>query len=255
MELQAHGKCRERAQRRVLPSESESMRRQKRDNIILDLEGVSKEYIMGRDLVVSALCDVDLQVKRGEYISVLGPSGSGKSTLLHVMGLLDLPSSGRVCIDGHCAWKMTEDERAYIRGKKIGFVFQVFNLVPSLTALENVALPMMIYNVPRDVREERARGLLEQLGMGNRLNHKPNELSGGQRQRVAIARALANDPPIILADEPTGNLDSKTGEEVVGIFNELHEKGRTLIVVTHDEEIARHADRIVRIRDGMIVKG
>ncbi|MEM0437975.1 MAG: ABC transporter ATP-binding protein [Candidatus Micrarchaeia archaeon] len=252
MEAGRHPKCKGRE--RILPSEDESIGRQKRENIILSLEGVSKEYVMGKDIVVSALCDVDLQVRRGEYVSVLGPSGSGKSTLLHIMGLLDLPTSGRVCIDGHCSWEMTEDERAYIRGKKIGFVFQVFNLVPSLTALENVALPMMIYNVPKEEREARATELLAQLGMGNRLDHKPNELSGGQRQRVAIARALANDPPIILADEPTGNLDSKTGEEVIGIFNELHRKGRTLIVVTHDEEIADHADRTIHIRDGMIVR-
>ncbi|MGB9635471.1 MAG: ABC transporter ATP-binding protein, partial [Candidatus Micrarchaeia archaeon] len=186
-------------------------------------------------------------------ISILGPSGSGKSTLLHILGLLDTPTKGKVFVEEKEVSRISDDERAYIRGKKIGFVFQMYNLVPSLTAIENVMLPMMIYDVPKDIREMRAYQLLEQLGMENRAHHKPNELSGGQRQRVAIARALANDPAVILADEPTGNLDSKSGDEVVEIFNELNKKGKSLIIVTHDNDVASNAKRIIRIRDGRIV--
>ncbi len=221
---------------------------------IIELKDVSKIYDMGEGNTVNALQNLSMHVHKGEHISILGPSGSGKSTLLHMIGLLDVPTSGRICLDGHCIDELSEDERAYVRGKKIGFVFQTYNLINSLSALENVTLPMMIYNVPVDEREERAHRLLEQLGMENRANHKPNELSGGQRQRVAIARSLANDPPIILADEPTGNLDSKTGQEVVEIFDELHNKGKTLLIVTHDEEIARCADKILKVRDGTVIK-
>jgi len=220
---------------------------------VISLEEVYKIYDMGGGNTVKALQGLDMKVYEGEHVSILGPSGSGKSTLLHMIGLLDVPTSGRICIDKQCTEMLSEDERARVRGKKIGFVFQAFNLINSLTALENVMLPMMIYDTPAHLREEKAMKLLEELEMGNRANHKPNELSGGQRQRVAIARALANDPSIILADEPTGNLDTKTGEEVVQIFEQLHEQGKTLVIVTHDEEIAHYADRIVRIRDGKIV--
>lgn len=225
--------------------------RKKSAGKIIELEGVHKTYSMG-DVKVHALRGVTLHVHKGEYVSVLGPSGSGKSTLLHMMGLLDVPTQGKVFVDGVESAKMSEDEMAYVRGRKIGFVFQVFNLIPSLTALENVMLPMMIYDVEKKERERKACKLLEQLGMEKRANHKPMELSGGQMQRVAIARALANNPPIILADEPTGNLDSKTGDDVAEIFDALNKKGKTLIIVTHDEDIAKHADRIIKIRDGKL---
>ncbi len=228
------------------------MKHKGRDRII-ELLDVHKSYAMG-DAVVHALRGITLHVHRGEYISILGPSGSGKSTLLHMMGLLDVPTRGKVFVDRVDSANMSNDEMAHVRGKKIGFVFQVFNLVPSLTALENVMLPMMIYEVEKYEREKRAYELLERLGMENRALHKPMELSGGQRQRVAIARALANDPPIILADEPTGNLDSKTGDEVAEIFDELNKDGKTLIIVTHDKDIADHASRIIRIRDGTLHK-
>ena len=218
---------------------------------VLKLDGIWKTYTMG-EAEVHALKDFSMEVREGEYISVLGPSGSGKSTLLHMMGLLDVPTKGQVSIDGIDASEMSEDRRAGLRGKKIGFVFQVFNLVPSLTALENVALPLMIAGAGKAEREKKAASVLRNLGMGDRLEHLPSELSGGQRQRVAIARALANDPELILADEPTGNLDTKTGDEVVRIFNELNSRGKTLIVVTHDESIAEHAGRMIRIRDGML---
>ncbi|MGC9058121.1 MAG: ABC transporter ATP-binding protein [Candidatus Micrarchaeia archaeon] len=218
----------------------------------LELQNVSKEYVMGEG-IIHALREINLTIHMGEYISILGPSGSGKSTLLHILGLLDTPTKGKVFVEEKEVSRISDDERAYIRGKKIGFVFQTYNLVPSLTAIENVMLPMMIYDVPKDIREMRAYQLLEQLGMENRAHHKPNELSGGQRQRVAIARALANDPAVILADEPTGNLDSKSGDEVVEIFNELNKKGKSLIIVTHDNDVASNAKRIIRIRDGRIV--
>ncbi len=220
---------------------------------ILQLDRVCKYYQMG-DSRVDALREVSLTVHENDYMAVFGPSGSGKSTLLHMMGLLDVPSCGRVLVDGKDVSRLQENELARIRGKKIGFIFQVFNLVPSLTALENVSLPMMIYGVPKYEREKRAEDLLSSLDMGNRVGHLPGELSGGQRQRVAIARSLANNPEVILADEPTGNLDSKTGEEVVEIFNQLHREGKTLIVVTHDPDIARNTDEIVRIRDGQVVE-
>ncbi len=207
---------------------------------------------MGEGVRVHALRGVNFEIHKGDYISILGPSGSGKSTLLHILGLLDVPTKGRVIIDGIDTSSMNDDERAHVRGHKIGFVFQTFNLIPSLSAIENVALPMMIEGIPEDVRLERAEQVLKSLGMGNRLYHKPSELSGGQRQRVAIARALINDPPIILADEPTGNLDSKTGEDVVRIFDELNRRGKTLVVVTHDPDVARHAKSIMHIRDGRI---
>jgi putative ABC transport system ATP-binding protein len=225
----------------------------KNDGPVLELRNVSKVYTMG-DEKVHALSDFNLMVDRNDYMSIVGPSGSGKSTLLHMLGLLDIPTEGEIFIDGAPVSRLSENERAIMRGRKIGFVFQVFNLVPSLTALENVALPMMIQGVPHEERSNKAAEVLEGLGMGDRLHHLPSELSGGQRQRVAMSRALVNDPELILADEPTGNLDSKTGEEVVKLFDRLHNEGRTLIIVTHDPDIARHAKEEVHIKDGKIEK-
>ncbi len=218
---------------------------------VLELKNVWKTYEIGTEKV-HALREFNLQIDSNDYMSIVGPSGSGKSTLLHMLGLLDVPTRGHVKIDGRDISKMDADERALIRGKKIGFVFQVFNLVSSLTALENVALPMMIQGISKEEREDKASRILENLGMGARLEHLPMELSGGQRQRVAMSRALVNDPELILADEPTGNLDSKTGNEVVKIFDKLHKEGRTIVVVTHDTGIAKHADEQVYIVDGMI---
>ncbi len=220
---------------------------------VLELKNVSKIYTMGEEKV-HALSNFDLIVDKNDYMSIIGPSGSGKSTLLHLLGLLDVPTKGEIQIDGVNVSKFSENERALMRGKKIGFVFQVFNLVSSLTALENVALPMMIQGVSKEERSNKAAKILEGFGMGDRLDHLPMELSGGQRQRVAMSRALVNDPELILADEPTGNLDSKTGEEVVKMFDKLHKEGRTLIIVTHDPEVAKHAKEEVHIRDGTIEK-
>jgi len=219
--------------------------------VVLEMRDVWKTYTMGTEKV-HALQDFSMKVNENDYMSIIGPSGSGKSTLLHLLGLLDVPTKGSVQIDGTNISRLDTDARAVIRGKKIGFVFQVFNLVSSLTALENVALPLMIEGVSKREREEKAAEILTGLGMGERLDHLPMELSGGQRQRVAMARALVNDPELILADEPTGNLDSKTGEEVVKIFDKLHKEGRTIVVVTHDNGIAKHARTQVRIKDGML---
>lgn len=219
---------------------------------LIELKEVCKVYDMGNENIVEALKKFDLDIYEGEFLAILGPSGSGKSTLLHMMGLLDVPSCGEIFVEGEYINEMSEDETAYFRGKKVGFVFQVFNLIPSLNSLENVVLPMMIYDVSKQEREKRALQLLGDIGLKGREFHKPMELSGGQRQRVAIARALANDPPIIFADEPTGNLDSKTGDEIITLFKELNEKGKTIVMVTHNEELTRYCDRIVYIRDGRI---
>jgi putative ABC transport system ATP-binding protein len=220
---------------------------------VLKLDNVSKVYSEGAT-GVTAVSGIDLTVHEAELTSILGPSGSGKSTLLHLMGLLDHPSSGKIYIDGMDTTKIAEEGKARIRGKKIGFVFQAFNLVPSLTALENVELPLTIYDVPKGERTKKATAILARLGLGERLPHLPSELSGGERQRVAIARALINDPEIILADEPTGNLDSKTGQDVLNILQGLHHEGRTIIIVTHDESVVRITEKVVRIRDGKVVK-
>ncbi|PIT84231.1 macrolide ABC transporter ATP-binding protein [Candidatus Micrarchaeota archaeon CG10_big_fil_rev_8_21_14_0_10_45_29] len=224
----------------------------KKGNIVLEMSGIRKAYQMGM-VTVDALQGVDLVVHEGERLSITGPSGSGKSTLLHILGLLDRPSEGLMRIGGTDISTLSDNQLSYFRGKKIGFIFQAFHLVPSLSALGNVALPMMFYDVPREQREKRATEALESLGMGDRLHHLPSELSGGQRQRVAIARSLVNDPSILLADEPTGNLDSKSGEEVLKVFDDLHKDGRTLIVVTHDAHIANKSPRQVKLRDGRIV--
>ncbi|NYZ74297.1 ABC transporter ATP-binding protein [Candidatus Micrarchaeota archaeon] len=220
---------------------------------MLRLEDIRKVYHMGDDIIVEALKDIDLHIHQGELVSILGPSGSGKSTLLHIMGLLDSPTSGKRYVDGIETSTMDDEEQARIRGEKIGFVFQTFNLIPSLTALENVELPLLLCRKQCRDRKGHAKALLERVGLGDRLEHLPSQLSGGQRQRVAIARALVNDPEIVLADEPTGNLDSKTGHEVLELFKELHKEGRTIIIITHDEYIAKTTKRMIRIRDGQTV--
>jgi putative ABC transport system ATP-binding protein len=219
---------------------------------LIELKEVCKVYDMGKDNVVQALHKVSLDIYDGEFIAILGPSGSGKSTLLHMMGLLDVPSCGEIFVEDVFINEMSEDETAYFRGKKVGFVFQVFNLIPSLNALENVVLPMMIYDVDKFEREERAKKILSEIGLKGREYHKPMELSGGQRQRVAISRAMANNPTIIFADEPTGNLDSKTGDEILNLFKELNDKGKTIVMVTHNEELTKDCDRIIYILDGRI---
>jgi len=218
----------------------------------LKLKNVHKEYKMG-DSLVKALDGIDLEIKKGDFIAIVGPSGSGKSTMMNMVGALDIASEGNIYLGEVDIEHLEESELAQIRGRRIGFVFQTFNLVPTLTALENVALPMMFQEIGKTEREERALELLEKVGLGDRANHLPNELSGGQRQRVAIARALANDPDIILADEPTGNLDSKTGKEVLDMFVRLNKEGKTIIMVTHDMELAKKAKKIIRLKDGRIV--
>ncbi|MFH0869837.1 MAG: ABC transporter ATP-binding protein [archaeon] len=221
---------------------------------ILELKEVWKIYKMG-DAEVSALSGLNLTVRKGEFLSIMGPSGSGKSTAMNMIGCLDVPSKGHIFLECKDISMMSESDLAQIRGKKIGFIFQQFNLISTLTALENVTLPMIFQETPRADRIIKAKRLLEMVGLGDRMYHKPNELSGGQQQRVAIARSLANDPEVILADEPTGNLDSKTGGTVMDFLRKLHEnEGKTIIMVTHDEDVAKNADRIEYLRDGKIVK-
>jgi putative ABC transport system ATP-binding protein len=219
--------------------------------IVIDIENITKEYVMGEE-IVRALRGVSLQIRRGEYIAVMGPSGSGKSTLMNMVGCLDTPTSGGYEFNGRNVAEMNDDELAAIRNREIGFVFQTFNLLPRSDSLRNVELPLIYAGMDPDTREQRATQALIDVGLGDRLHHKPNELSGGQRQRVAIARALVNNPSILLADEPTGNLDSKTGDEIMALFDTLHERGHTIILVTHEADIARHARRTVRLRDGLI---
>jgi putative ABC transport system ATP-binding protein len=219
--------------------------------VVIEIEGVTKQYKMGEE-VVHALRGVSVKVHRNEYLAIMGPSGSGKSTLMNMLGCLDTPTSGKYFFSGKNVSEMDDNELADIRNREIGFVFQTFNLLPRSTSLANVELPLVYAGVGREDRRERAIRALENVGLGQRMGHKPNELSGGQRQRVAIARALVNNPSIILADEPTGNLDSRTGEEIMQLFEDLYALGNTIIVVTHEEDIARHARRIVRLRDGLI---
>lgn len=218
---------------------------------LIDARGLSKTYRMGHE-IIRALVSVDIRVKKGEYVAFMGPSGSGKSTLMNIVGALDTPSSGTYILNGRDVSTMSESDLATVRNKEIGFVFQTFNLLPRYSALDNVALPLVYAGYSRADRRKRAMECLESVGLGNRAGHKPNELSGGQRQRVAIARALVNNPSIILADEPTGNLDSRTSYEIMALFKELNEKGNTIIMVTHEEDIAAYARRIVRLRDGAI---
>jgi len=221
-------------------------------NVIINVENVRKTYKMG-DNVVKAVDGVSLSVFEGEYLVIMGPSGSGKTTLMHLMGCLDKPDSGEIYLSGQRVSKLNDRDLAKVRNKMIGFVFQQFNLLPRLTALENVELPMIYAGVPRAVRRKRAKELLTMVGLAERMEHRPTQLSGGQMQRVAIARALANEPQIILADEPTGNLDSKSGEEILKIFSDLHSDGLTMIVVTHDPEVAENGERVIHMRDGKIV--
>ena len=219
--------------------------------LVIEIEGVTKHYQMGSE-TIHALRGVALNIRRNEYLAIMGPSGSGKSTLMNMLGCLDTPTAGHYEFSGKNVATMEDDELAEIRNREIGFVFQTFNLLPRSDALRNVELPLIYAGLGKHERIERAKQALEDVGLGDRIHHRPNELSGGQRQRVAIARALVTRPSIILADEPTGNLDSKTGVEIMALFEELYEKGNTIIVVTHEEDIARHARRIVRLRDGLV---
>src|SRR4030088_760690 len=219
--------------------------------IVIDIENITKEYVMGEE-IVRALRGVSLQIHKNEYIAIMGPSGSGKSTLMNMLGCLDTPTSGRYEFNGRNVAEMNDDELAAIRNREIGFVFQTFNLLPRATSLRNVELPLIYAGIDPETREQRAAEVLADVGLGDRIHHKPNELSGGQRQRVAIARALVNGPSIILADEPTGNLDSKTGEEIMTLLEDLYQRGHTIILVTHERDIATHARRTIRLRDGVV---
>jgi putative ABC transport system ATP-binding protein len=220
-------------------------------NSVIKTADISKTYQMGSE-IIRALKSVSIEIKQGEYVSFMGPSGSGKSTLMNMIGCLDTPSGGQYILNGNDVSDMTENELAEIRNKEIGFVFQTFNLLPRASSLENVALPLIYAGYSKAERDEKALAALAGVGLGDRAHHKPNELSGGQRQRVAIARALVNDPSIILADEPTGNLDSKTSYDIMDLFADLHDKGNTIIMVTHEDDIAQYSHRIVRLRDGLV---
>ena len=218
---------------------------------IIEIKGLKREFAVGSE-IVKALKGVDVSVMKNEYLAMMGPSGSGKSTLMNLLGCLDTPTAGAYNLNKTDVSSLKDDELAEIRNKEIGFIFQTFNLLPRLTALENVSLPLVYAGYNSEDRKIKAQDVLEKVGLGDRMDHRPNQLSGGQRQRVAVARALVNDPSIILADEPTGNLDSKTSLDIMRLFEEIHEMGNTLIVVTHEEEVASHAHRILRLRDGMV---
>jgi putative ABC transport system ATP-binding protein len=220
-------------------------------NPLIKITNIKRDFVLGNEIVY-VLKGIDLEINKGEYVALMGPSGSGKSTLMNLLGCLDTPTSGSYVLNGKDVSQMKDDELAEIRNKEIGFVFQTFNLLPRTTALDNVALPMIYAGYSKSERNARATEVLEQVSLADRMDHQPNQLSGGQRQRVAIARALVNKPSIILADEPTGNLDSKTSVEIMNLFDEIHANGNTVILVTHEEEIAKHAHRIIRLRDGII---
>jgi len=219
--------------------------------LIIDIKEIRRDFKMGSE-TVKVLKGVNLQIEKGDYVALMGPSGSGKSTLMNILGCLDTPTSGYYSLNGKDVSRLNDDQLAEIRNKDIGFVFQTFNLMPRTTALDNVALPMIYAGRSKEERNQRASDVLQMVGLGDRMDHHPNQLSGGQRQRVAVARALVNDPSIILADEPTGNLDTKTSIEIMALFDEIHSKGNTVILVTHEEDIAAHAHRIIRLRDGII---
>jgi putative ABC transport system ATP-binding protein len=219
--------------------------------MLIDIEHIAKSYVMGEE-TVHALKDISLKIRKNEYVAIMGPSGSGKSTLMNILGCLDTPTKGSYILNSNVVSEMDDNELAEIRNKEIGFVFQTFNLLPRYSTLKNVELPLVYSGMPAGERKERAENALRAVGLGERMGHKPNELSGGQRQRVAIARALVNSPSIILADEPTGNLDTRTGDDVMRMFEELWLNGNTIIVVTHEPDIAAHARRVVRVRDGVI---
>ncbi len=220
-------------------------------DLVIDLKNITREFIVGQQ-IVRALRGINIEIQRNEYTALMGPSGSGKSTLMNVIGCLDTPTAGSYLLNNKDVSRMVDDELAEIRNNEIGFVFQTFNLLPRYTALENVALPLVYAGWTKKDRLERAAEVLEQVGLADRMTHTPNELSGGQRQRVAVGRALVNNPSIILADEPTGNLDSKTSHEIMALFNEIHTNGNTVILVTHEEDIAAHANRVIRLRDGLV---
>ncbi|KAB2813971.1 ABC transporter ATP-binding protein [Phaeocystidibacter luteus] len=218
---------------------------------VIELRGIKRNFAMGSH-TVKVLKGIDLTIEKGEYVALMGPSGSGKSTLMNLLGCLDTPTAGEYTLNGQDVSRLSSDDLADIRNKEIGFVFQTFNLLPRQSALDNTALPLVYAGLGKSKRSERASQVLEQVGLGDRMDHQPSQLSGGQRQRVAVARALVNNPSLILADEPTGNLDTKTSVEIMALFNEIHQNGNTLVVVTHEEDIAQHAHRIIRLRDGMI---
>lgn len=220
-------------------------------NPLINIKKLKRDFQLGNE-TINVLKGIDLQINKGEYVALMGPSGSGKSTLMNLLGCLDTPTSGTYILNGNDISQMQDDDLAEIRNKEIGFVFQTFNLLPRTTALDNVALPMIYAGYSKSERNERATEVLTQVNLSDRMDHQPNQLSGGQRQRVAIARALVNKPSIILADEPTGNLDSKTSIEIMNLFNDIHQKGNTVIVVTHEEDIAKYAHRVIRLKDGMI---
>lgn len=222
-----------------------------KNEVIIQTSNISKRYVMGTE-VVQALKTIDITIRKGEYVAFMGPSGSGKSTLMNIIGCLDTPTTGSYILNGNDVSRMSENDLAEIRNKEIGFVFQTFNLLPRQSSLENVALPLIYAGYNKTNRTTRAQSVLESVGLGDRSGHRPNELSGGQRQRVAVARALVNDPSILLADEPTGNLDTKTSYEIMELFENIHEKGNTIIMVTHEEDIAQYAHRIIRLRDGLV---